>query len=263
MNRAGCAAAIALAMLAGCAHKTTPPVFQDNSPQRSSEAYRLALEAEKAMIAGRTDEAITLYQRSIEQSPDLFGVWNNLGTLLMAKGNYIDAAEAFKSAADLAPGDPRPFYNVGVIYWKRGYPSQALDYFVKSLERNPRYRDSLRGAVAAGKLSGAADQAALDRVRTAKLLETDTKWGQIEFSEEYRIEEAIKNRPRETPTANPPITLPPMRRPRMQQQPAPGQPTQPGQLTPELEPQPMPIGPAGPTGATGGTGDAGGGPGGG
>jgi tetratricopeptide (TPR) repeat protein len=106
----------------------------------------------------------------------------------MEKENYSDAAEMFKSAADLAPEDPRPFYNIGLIYQKAVYDEKALEYFLKSLERDPKYLPSLRGAIVSGKRLDISDEPSLSRVRTALLIETDPQWRRIFQAEQFRIE---------------------------------------------------------------------------
>jgi tetratricopeptide (TPR) repeat protein len=181
-------------LLAGCNKGgKTGAVVQNDAPARMQSALKLAAQAEDAWKAGKTDEALELYQRSLEESQDLPLVWNNVGTLLMRKDNYMDAAEAFKRAADLSPKDPVPYYNVGLMYQRRGYP--ALEWFVKSLERDPRYLPSLRAAVVSAKRQVIADDAALNRVRTALLLETDPQWRSIMMTEQIRIENDLKGKP--------------------------------------------------------------------
>ncbi len=187
-RRAWVAAGVCLALLAGCKSSPTTAVIKDDTNVRTSEARKLAAQAQSEARAGHTDKAIELYQKSLEQSRDLFFVWNNLGLLLIEKQNYTDAAEMFKSAADLAPEDPRPFYNIGLIYQKAVYDEKALDYFVKSLERDSKYLPSLRGAIISGKRLDVTDEPALTRVRTALLIENDAQWRRIFETEELRLE---------------------------------------------------------------------------
>lgn len=180
----------------GCAsHRATEPVvIKDNAAPQLGEAQRLATEALKQQKLGKTDKAIELYQESLQHSQDLPLVWNNLGMLLMEKGDYMDAAEAFNSAASLRPDDPRPYYNVGIVYQKANWQTEALEYFVRSLERDPRYLPSLRAAVAVGQIKVLTDEPALKRVRTALLLETDPTWRKIEETEQLRIENELKGK---------------------------------------------------------------------
>src|SRR5690242_12536712 len=96
-------AACALA-LAGCksgSPGTKTVTIVDDSGVRLQEAKELAAQAQREVKAGNTDKGVELYQKSLERSHDLFYVWNDLGVLLMERENYGDAAEMFKSAAEL------------------------------------------------------------------------------------------------------------------------------------------------------------------
>jgi hypothetical protein len=94
----------------------------------------------------------------------------------------------FKAAADLSTRDPKPYYNIALAYYRQGWPEQALQYWVKSLERSPNYLESLRGAILAAKLLDIADHPALDRARRALAVETDAQWRKIEEQQMLRIE---------------------------------------------------------------------------
>jgi tetratricopeptide (TPR) repeat protein len=176
------------ALLAGCKDAGKRAMVADNGPARLQEAHRLAIEAEKAYNAGNKAKAVQLYRQSLAQSQELVAVWNNLGLILMEDQNYVDAVEMFKAAADLSTRDPKPYYNIALCCFRQGWPEQALQYWVKSLERSPNYLDSLRGAIMAAKLMDIADHPALDRTRRALSMETDPQWRKIEEQQMLRIE---------------------------------------------------------------------------
>ena len=217
---AGVLAGLWAGVLPGCrssGHTTIVPI---DDGARVTEARKLAAQAQREYKDGHIDKAVALYQKSLDQSRDLFFVWNNLGLLLMEQENYTEAAELFKSAADLAPADPRPFYNIGLIYQKAVYDEKALDYFLKSLDRDPKYLPSLRGAIISGKRLDISDEPSLTRVRTALLIETDPQWRRIFQTEQFRIEGTmsrakkgigakLEHQPVPAPAANPEGTPPP------------------------------------------------------
>jgi tetratricopeptide (TPR) repeat protein len=220
-RRVAAAGLMAVAALAGCAAQRNkgPVVVRDTAPQQIAEAQRLAEQALKAQKAAKSEEAIGLYRQSLDRSQDLPLVWNNLGLLLMERGDYLDAADAFQSAAVLIPSDPRPYYNVGLVYEAQHWYQDALNYFVKALERDPRYLPALRGAVAMGQQQVVTDQAALDRVHTAMLLEKDPLWRRLDEQEQLRIENELKaqrtTRSRGWESASPPPPPPPLPGPEM------------------------------------------------
>lgn len=47
---------------------------------------------------GRLGQAESLLRRAVEQAPDFSPAWNNLGVLLMERGNVAEATEVFRRA---------------------------------------------------------------------------------------------------------------------------------------------------------------------
>lgn len=186
-----CKAAVVVAagvLLAGCGGGSTRPAttLQTNA-DRIDEARRLAAEALRAQKAGERDKAIELYRESLSVSGDLYFVWSNLGTLLQERGEYMDAVAAYQRAADLELRDPRPLENIGTVYGELGWEERALEFYLKALNRDGRSVQALRGAVRAAKLLGLADPEALDRVRTAMMVDADPDWRSIYGAEQQRI----------------------------------------------------------------------------
>jgi tetratricopeptide (TPR) repeat protein len=192
--------ALVLATLAGCAsHKTDYPKLSDQSLAQAMEA---AQDAQEADSKGKFDEAVKLGHRAVALRPDIGSLWNNLGLYLMHRGqpnDFVDAAQAFKKAADMLPTDDRPYQNLGVLYHDRGFSEDALSYFNHALERNPNSLESLRGAIAATKLLNKSDEAGLTRISRALLLETDPTWRQVMEFERMRIEQELVERSKPAP----------------------------------------------------------------
>lgn len=180
---------VGAALLAGCGGGTSArsgTALQTNA-DRIEEARRLSGEALRAQKAGERDRAIELYRESLSVSGDLYFVWSNLGTLLQERGEYMDAVAAYQRAADLELRDPRPLENIGTVYGELGWEERALEFYLKALARDGRSVQALRGAVRAAKLLGTADPEALDRVRTAMMVDADPDWRSIYASEQQRI----------------------------------------------------------------------------
>lgn len=182
-------------VLSGCASAAKKPAAEVTLPQYDLQtATRLAAQGLQAQRAGRLDEAIELYQKAINAHPEVSGIWTNLGVALMAKDNFIPAAEAFKKAADLSPTDSRPLINLGVAYLDRGWADESLTWFGRALERDPNNIDALRGAIVAAQRAGREDEKTLARIKTLQLIETDRKWNQELGFRRARIEANLKDR---------------------------------------------------------------------
>jgi tetratricopeptide (TPR) repeat protein len=182
---------------AGCASKQHPPAPTVPSEEDLRKAMALASQGQAAMLKGEHTRAIELFNQAIVLRPDLGSAWNNLGLALWDRGtdlDYIQAAEAFRRAADLLPTDERPYHNLGVLYHERGFADEALRYFNLALERNPNAIDSLRGSVRAAKELLRSDEDGLKRVSRALMIETDPKWREIQEFERLRIQHDLAER---------------------------------------------------------------------
>lgn len=191
---AGAAALCGLALLgAGCQSGGLKP---SESPaaidQNMRQASQLAVEAKAKADKGKNDEAIELNQRALALNPSHAGAWNNLGVLLMKKQNYRDAMQAFSRAADLLPRDPRPYENLALCWRDAGYDEDALKYFKLSLDRNPDWLPSLRGAVACAQQLNRADYATREYIGRALLIESDPKWRALFERARVRVESELK-----------------------------------------------------------------------
>jgi len=146
------------------------------------EAVALFNEAYEAQMAEDYAAAIKLYKRSIEIYPtaeaytflgwaysfqgnydlaiaeclaaiavdDAFGnPYNDIGSYLIAKGNYYDCVRWFKLAIDAIRYEARafPHFNLAHVYEKRGRLLEAAKHYGLALKEQPDYRqayDALR-----------------------------------------------------------------------------------------------------------------------
>ena len=144
-----------------------------NEGEQIATSQRLALRAQKA-----TDNAaaIDLYRQAVEAYPDLPAAWNNMGVLLLGEGRLMEAAEAFGSAAERTPNDPRPYFNLGLTWDRAGYLDTALEHYSKALALDERYLPALRGAIKTESRLGHSSPILVERIRTALFLEQNPQW---------------------------------------------------------------------------------------
>lgn len=185
---------IGLAMLGACANKprTAPNMaaaIEGDSRQRLIKAQNLVLQAEKTKDA---DKAIALYKQATEAYPQLSVAWNNMGILLMKQNRRLEADQAFITAGELSPNDPRPPYNRGLNYFENRYPKEARMLFQQSLDRDPNYLPALRGAIEADNLTRQTGHSTLDLLRRALFLERDKKWRERFELQKSRIESYLE-----------------------------------------------------------------------
>ena len=198
-----CGLAAAAALIgAGCGgpEKQESTALRDFNQSRAASletAMRLAEQAQAAQREGKNIEAITLYEQSIAARADIPSVWHNYGVVLMRQNDYVRAADAFRTAADLAPTDPRPYENLGLIYLERGFHEDALRYYGMALGRDANYLPALRGATLAAKLLLRSDEQVAEWIRRGLLQESDPEWLEIFRSQRIRVEGELRDRDRE------------------------------------------------------------------
>lgn len=187
-------AAVALATVSACAQspRAAAPASAAGAsdPRRISQAYDLLVDAQRYEKQNKPDAAIAAYRAALENYREFPAAWNNLGALLMDRQRYLEAAECFNVAADLAPQDPRPVFNLGLSWDRAGYLADALDHYQRAVERDPQYLPALRGAIRAESLLNRTGANTLQRLRTALQLEQDPKWRSWMEMQRLRIESA-------------------------------------------------------------------------
>lgn len=92
----------------------------------------------------RLQEALDSYERVLQLNP--IGELASLsllktkligGILLARSGNMETALRLFKEAAALAPDNPDPYYNIGLVYLRRNQEALAEEAFLKVVSLNP------------------------------------------------------------------------------------------------------------------------------
>jgi hypothetical protein len=81
--------------------------------------------------------AIILYQKVIENHPDIAAVWNNLGICLKLESMDDSAEFCFKKAIELEPNNPDFPANISAIYVNQGKPDIILEWADKAIEIGP------------------------------------------------------------------------------------------------------------------------------
>ncbi|MGP1308700.1 MAG: tetratricopeptide repeat protein [Phycisphaerales bacterium] len=179
--------------LVGCA-STGARQMSMGGPGSSEDlnaAVALVAQAQQAQKREKNNEAIALYQQAVQAYNDFPAAWNNMGVLMLKEQRYLEAAECFANAQELAPQDPRPAFNLGLTWDKAGYPSDALSHYQTALQRDPKYLPALRGAARASWLLRRYTESSLDVVRTALAVEREDRWREWFELENVRIQNEL------------------------------------------------------------------------
>ncbi|MFZ4574272.1 MAG: tetratricopeptide repeat protein [Phycisphaerales bacterium] len=187
------AAAGLLAVAVGCSGPSRKgPATNIDLPRARAQALAKFDQAGREQSRKKFDKAEALYREGLSLDDDIAGAWNNYGVVLLEQGKYMEAVPAFGRAADLSPSDPTPYENLGLLYHRAGYSKEALEAYGRSLERDPNWLPSLRGATVCAKLLNHSDEESLDRAKRALLIEREETWRKIFQSQRVRIENDLK-----------------------------------------------------------------------
>lgn len=140
---------------------------------RSNLLVRDALRHE---VAGHTEQALEKYQQAIAAYNDNPTAWHNSGILLARKNRNLEAATAFKTASELSPTDPRPLYELGLLWDNLGYLDDAARWYDEALQRDPHHQNSLRRSILVDELRHRLTPTTAERLKVAILAEREPWW---------------------------------------------------------------------------------------
>jgi tetratricopeptide (TPR) repeat protein len=184
----------AASLLGGC-HTSRPAAPVGETPEQISgqidRASMLVRDAQRLEVAGHDKDAANKYREAIAMYRELPVAWNNLGRLMMKESNNLAAAEAFKTAAELSPTDPRPLHNLGTLWESLGYLDDAARWYGEALVRDENYLPALRRIAIVEEIRNKPDATTLDRIRRAQLIEQDPWWKEKFKRDRLRFEDLI------------------------------------------------------------------------
>jgi tetratricopeptide (TPR) repeat protein len=86
---------------------------------------------------GQVDEALTHFQKAVEIEPANEAAHDSLGTVLLQKGQTDEAMAHFQQALQIQPDHAGTYYNLGTALLQKGRTDEAIVQFQKALQRRP------------------------------------------------------------------------------------------------------------------------------
>jgi len=171
--------------LSGCAATPASPYLAGSERARNPGlAERLNQEA-AGIIDAEPARAEPLLREAL--AADLFHgpAHNNLGTLLLRKGDLYGASEEFQWAAKLLPGHPDPRMNLALTLEIAGRTDEALTTYRTAMEVYPEHLATIQAMTRLQIRSGRPDDGTPTHLATIALRgETDEwrSWARLEMA---------------------------------------------------------------------------------
>jgi predicted Zn-dependent protease len=109
-----------------------PPALMESDP------VLLSQEADRLFAAQRFTEAVTLYRKALELTPDDAGVMNDLGLALHYAGNTAEGIAVLRTGTDAAPDFQRIWLSLGFVAMQAGDREQARQALTKAQTLDPQ-----------------------------------------------------------------------------------------------------------------------------
>ena len=182
--------AVVVVAQAGCAGRSFSPYTSNGEMRRQPERAR-ELHAKATRIADEDPvEAERLLREALDADLYHGPSHNNLGILLLARGDLYDAAHEFEWARKLMPGHPSPRVNLAMTLERAGKVDDALDEYDSALAVFDGFLPAIQGKARLQVLSGRIDD------ETPALLESISLRGDQDWREWAKLEQIRLRRSR-------------------------------------------------------------------
>jgi tetratricopeptide (TPR) repeat protein len=94
---------------------------------------------------GDSAKSIEIGQRAIKALPQVGGLHNSYGYLLMDGGRYPEALQEFETYARLDPNEPNPYDSQAELYLIMGQADRALERYAQVLKLDPSFSNAHLG----------------------------------------------------------------------------------------------------------------------
>lgn len=114
------------------------PAYSDNF-EEAANIYNEAIDVYKQDDVA---QSIELFKKAIELDPDFYEAHYNLAQILMSINKNDEALIPLERIVKLKPNDSEALYNLGKIYYKKGFLSKAHEYLIKIADTSAQYESA-------------------------------------------------------------------------------------------------------------------------
>lgn len=112
--------------------------------QETETTESLWAKSKAAMAQGNFAEARRLLRQAVQQDPKDGALWFHLGASCAEVNELDEAIAAFERARVLAPGQPDTYFNLGLVYWRKGNLNKAKESYRAGLALRPKETSALQ-----------------------------------------------------------------------------------------------------------------------
>jgi len=91
---------------------------------------------------GFWNDSISLFTRSVAVTDDNFVAWNNLGAAYQTAGKPDEALRAYRKSLEINPAQAPPHNNIGLILASQGRLDEAIRHYATALSLAPFFREA-------------------------------------------------------------------------------------------------------------------------
>ena len=95
--------------------------------EEAANLYNNAIDLYKS---DEIEKSIEYFTKALELRPDFYEAHYNLAQILMSLNRYDEAIKSLEIIAKLTPNDTENLYNLGKLYYKKGYLSKLFSFFI-------------------------------------------------------------------------------------------------------------------------------------
>ena len=165
-------------------------------PVLSQNAKELLQQGIDAGIAGRLEEAESIFRQVIKIDPSNANAYNNLGTTLEKQGKLEEAIANYLQAIQLNPNYASAYNNRGyALHQQQGKLEEAITNYQQAIQLNPNYADAYNNLGVALSDKGKLEEAIASYQQAIQLNPDDADSYNnlgVALQQQGKLEEAIK-----------------------------------------------------------------------
>ncbi|MEQ9617526.1 MAG: tetratricopeptide repeat protein [Phycisphaerales bacterium] len=162
--------------LVGCAHKPNlSPYAQTDEIRRDTHLARELHQQATLSMAEDEEEAERLLRSALAADLYFGPAHNNLGIILLGRGDLYGAASEFEWARKLMPGHPDPRVNLAMTLEKAGKVDDAISAYDSALAVYDGYLPAIQGKARLQIVSGRSDNSTRELLEEIAL-RGDEQW---------------------------------------------------------------------------------------